>query len=206
MHKKRISELAAKAIIFLAFTVTLLICILYWWSAEVITDTQKNVDMAAQIEAFQLRKELEMYKAQELELSGQLEDLQGQLNTLQTDNQRWDNATMEIENSLSLAYQGEFKITAYCCEEYPHICGGNGVTASGTKPTPGTTIAADWSILPAGTWVYIEGIGLRRVEDTGSAIKGNRIDVAVDTHDNALRFPGQGNHHVWVLGFGSRQN
>ena len=31
---------------------------------------------------------------------------------------------------------GDYLVTAYCVEEYPHICGGNGVTATGTKPTP----------------------------------------------------------------------
>lgn len=96
-------------------------------------------------------------------------------------------------------YVGVFYATSYCCEVYPHICGGNGVTASGTVPTQGRTIAADWRVFRPGTWVFIDGVGIRRVEDSGSAIKGNRIDVAVDTHANALRWPGQGRHDMWVL-------
>ena len=47
---------------------------------------------------------------------------------------------------------------------------GNSHTASGRMPTSGRTIAADPNVIPMGTWVYIEGYGLRRAEDTGSRI------------------------------------
>lgn len=105
----------------------------------------------------------------------------------------------ELGQNTEARYINEFFATAYCCEVYPHICGGNGVTASGTVPTQGLTVAADWSVLPAGTWLFIEGVGVRRVEDTGSAIKELRLDVAIDTHANALVWRGAGNHRVWVL-------
>ena len=52
-----------------------------------------------------------------------------------------------------------------------------GITASGTTVTEGRTIAVDPKVIPMGWWVYIEGIGFRRAEDTGSAVKGNKIDV-----------------------------
>ncbi len=104
-----------------------------------------------------------------------------------------------FSSDVSANYVGNFYATAYCCEVYPHICGGNGVTASGTVPTPGLTVAADWNVLPAGTWLYISGVGIRRVEDSGSAILSARLDVAVDTHANALVWRGQGNHDVWIL-------
>lgn len=84
-------------------------------------------------------------------------------------------------------YIGDFTITYYCGENYPHICGtGNGVTASGATAITGVTIAADPNVLPIGTTVYIEGIGERTVQDTGGAIVGNRIDVFVNTHSEAL--------------------
>ncbi len=129
--------------------------------------------------------------------------LEGEKDSLEKDKERMENAELSIMDAMTLSYQGEFYATSYCCEVYPHICGGNGVTASGTVPTPGLTCAADWSVFPPGTWLYIEGVGLRRVEDSGSAIKQKRLDIAVDTHANALRWPGQGYHHVWVLNFNS---
>lgn len=52
---------------------------------------------------------------------------------------------------LKLTPLGEYLCTAYCCEQYPHICGGNGITASGTVPTPGVTAASDWGDIPAGS-------------------------------------------------------
>jgi len=97
-------------------------------------------------------------------------------------------------------YAGEFLCTAYCCEKYKHICGeGAGITASGAVVTAGTTVAADTSKFPFGTVLYIEDIGYRTVQDKGSAIKGNHLDVAVDTHSNALSWSGYGKHNVWIV-------
>ena len=80
---------------------------------------------------------------------------------------------------------GMFTITTYCpCA----ACNGKWAgmpTASGTPITPGRTIAVDPSVIPLGTSVYIEGIGTRIAEDTGGAIKGNRIDLAVSDHSES---------------------
>jgi 3D (Asp-Asp-Asp) domain-containing protein len=97
-------------------------------------------------------------------------------------------------------YVGEFMATAYCTEKYEHICGeGHGITKSGQPVQAGVTVAADPTVLPLGTVIYIEGVGIRIVQDTGGAIKGNRIDVAIDTHENALNWTGYGTHAVYIL-------
>ncbi|WP_174551281.1 3D domain-containing protein [Paenibacillus tianmuensis] len=75
-----------------------------------------------------------------------------------------------------------------------------GVTSSGTKVTEGRTIAVDPKVIPMGWWVYIEGIGFRRAEDTGSAVKGNVIDVYFDSSDYANRFGSKKGHTVYVIG------
>lgn len=84
--------------------------------------------------------------------------------------------------------------TAYCpCEK---CCGNwaknrpNGIvyTASGAKAKEGVTIAADWSVYPPGTILYIEGLGERIVQDKGGAIKGQKIDVYFNKHQDALKF------------------
>lgn len=49
-------------------------------------------------------------------------------------------------------------------------------------------IAADPRILPLGTVVYIEGMGTFTVKDTGGAIKGNRIDIWMPSHSQAIKF------------------
>lgn len=84
---------------------------------------------------------------------------------------------------------GTFALTAYCTEKREHICGtGDGITASGKKVTAGKSIAVDPSVIPLGTKVYIEGVGMREAQDTGGAIQGSIIDVALPTHKDALAF------------------
>jgi len=80
-----------------------------------------------------------------------------------------------------------FIATAYCsCVE---CCGkSDGVTASGVIAKQGVTIAADWKVLSRGTVVYIEGVGTRTVQDKGGAIRGNKIDIYFDSHEDALEF------------------
>ena len=37
------------------------------------------------------------------------------------------------------------------------------------------------------------------MQDKGGAVQGNHLDVAVDTHENALAWRGYGNHRVWII-------
>lgn len=107
----------------------------------------------------------------------------------------------EVSNaSIQWIDAGTFFCTAYCTEQYPHICGeGHGITASGQPIQAGVTVAADTSIFPYGTVLYIEDVGIRIVQDKGAAIQGKHLDVAVDTHENAKKWNGCGNHRVWIL-------
>lgn len=86
-------------------------------------------------------------------------------------------------------------MTAYSSEE-PGI---GTKTASGTRVTEGRTIAVDPNVIPIGWWVYIEGLGFRRAEDTGGAIKGNKIDVYYDSLSHARNF-GRKSRTVYVIG------
>ena len=60
-------------------------------------------------------------------------------------------------------------------------------TATGVYPKAGRTVAVDTKYIPHGTVLYIEGIGLRIAEDTGGDIKGNRLDVFVDSKEEAIK-------------------
>ncbi len=67
-------------------------------------------------------------------------------------------------------------------------------TATGTTCTEGRTCAADWSIYPAGTVIYIEddplgGDGYYTVEDRGSGVNGYHIDIYADDGES-------GNYHT----------
>ena len=100
----------------------------------------------------------------------------------------------EIQQSLT--YKGVYKITAYCpCKK---CCGkSDGITASGVKAIEGITVAMDKSI-PFGTKIYIDGVGERIVQDRGGAIKGSRIDLYFDSHQEALNF-GRQTKQVTIL-------
>ena len=76
-----------------------------------------------------------------------------------------------------------FKVTAYCsCSK---CCGKKtGRTASGTKATAGRTVAAS-SQFKFGTKLNING-KTYVVEDRGGAVKGNKIDVYMNSHAAAL--------------------
>lgn len=80
---------------------------------------------------------------------------------------------------------GIYKVTAYCpCMK---CCGKtNGITSSGKKATAKHTIAAP-SVFPFGTKLKING-QIYVVEDRGGAIHGNRIDVFMNTHQEALNW------------------
>lgn len=78
-----------------------------------------------------------------------------------------------------------YKITAYCsCAK---CCGkSTGRTASGTQATAGRTVAAPANFA-FGTKLNIGG-QIYTVEDRGGAIKGNKIDIYVNSHAAALQW------------------
>ena len=94
---------------------------------------------------------------------------------------------------------GNYKLTFYCpCERCNGALGAS-KTASGATPAEGRTIAVDSSIIPLGSRVYIEGYGTFIAEDTGSAIKNNKIDIFVSTHERAEEL-GVQYANVYLLG------
>lgn len=80
-----------------------------------------------------------------------------------------------------------------------------GRTASGMRVAKGV-IAADPRVLPLGTRVRLEAgpySGEYIVADTGSAVKGRKIDVWVPSNSEARRF-GRRNVRLSVLSYGGR--
>ena len=84
-------------------------------------------------------------------------------------------------------YLGEFQVTGYCsCT----ICCGEKeerLTKSETVPRASHTIAADPSVIPLGTRIVIDDV-IYTVEDTGKAVKGMRLDIFFDSHEEAVRY------------------
>lgn len=93
------------------------------------------------------------------------------------------------EDEPPLVSLGTFRVTHYCaCKK---CCGKeDGITATGTTATEGRTVAVDPTVIPYGSEVAVffdDGrICYYTAEDSGSAIKGNKLDVFVDGHEEAL--------------------
>ncbi|WP_054025794.1 3D domain-containing protein [Bacillus sp. FJAT-28004] len=100
-----------------------------------------------------------------------------------------------LKNVTLTAYSAGFSSTGKD-ENHPQY----GITSSGARVKEGRTIAVDPKIIPIGWWVYIEGIGFRRAEDKGSAVKGNKIDVYFDSTKIANKFGRKKGITVYVLG------
>lgn len=76
-----------------------------------------------------------------------------------------------------------------------------GITYSGVSVRRDTysTIAADLNIFPLGTVLYIPGYGYGIVADTGSAIKGKKIDLYFETVDDVYEQWGKRKVDVYVV-------
>ena len=100
------------------------------------------------------------------------------------ENENIQNALLAKANKIE-----DVKVSHYCC--CVKCCGkDDGITYSGVKATPGVTVAVDTSIIPLGSDVLVDYgdgvINYYRADDTGSAIKGNKLDLCVGSHQDAI--------------------
>ena len=128
----------------------------------------------------------------------EIKDLTNEINKIkETQEEIKAKQTSTLDRGGHFKYLGKYKVTAYDlsyedCGKYkghPQY----GITASGKYVTAWQTIAMDKSI-PMGTKVYIpyfqdypnKGIFIK--EDHGGAIKGNRIDVYMQSSSSVKNF------------------
>lgn len=92
-----------------------------------------------------------------------------------------------IQSTNSTVKSISVKATAYTasCQG----CSGKTKTGLDLKANPeAKVISVDPSVIPLGSKVYVEGYGYATAADTGSAIKGKRIDVFIPSLDKAKNF------------------
>lgn len=79
---------------------------------------------------------------------------------------------------------------------------GHTITATGSKPVRDpngiSTVAVDPSVIPLGSKVYVENYGVAIAADTGGAIKGNKVDVFLNTYEECISW-GRRNVTVTLL-------
>ena len=72
---------------------------------------------------------------------------------------------------------------------------GKGITASG-RPSSREIVSVDPRVVPLGTRLVIEGVGLRVAADTGGSIRGRRLDIWEPSAAACTRF-GHRQLRVW---------
>lgn len=93
---------------------------------------------------------------------------------------------------------GVFTATAY------HRGEGGNITSTGKIPQVGRTIAVDPTVIPYGTKLHIynhdtgEDMGYRIAEDCGGAIKGNIVDLFMET-DSECRAWGRRSVDIYIV-------
>ncbi|WP_235960528.1 3D domain-containing protein [Paenibacillus silvestris] len=100
----------------------------------------------------------------------------------------------KVINTTLTAYTAGFESTGKKASHPTY-----GITFSGLKAKEGRTIAVDPAVIPLGSTVFIEGIGIRKAEDIGSAIRGSRIDVFMNDLSQAQEFGVKKNVKVYLL-------
>jgi len=101
-------------------------------------------------------------------------------------------ATFHMGRSgLQLTDRGSFTrakvVTMESTAYLPSDGSGTGRTASGIQAKHGI-VAVDPRVIKIGTLVYVEGYGLAVAADTGGAIKGNKIDVCIQSRSAAMQW------------------
>ena len=98
-----------------------------------------------------------------------------------------------VPSELSYSKSLRVEATAYA---------GDPITATGTvpvrNPSGWSTIAVDRNVIPLGTRVYVENYGYAICEDVGGAIKGNRIDLFMNSESDARSW-GRRNVTIYIL-------
>ena len=105
--------------------------------------------------------------------------------------------TIALSRGESISYRKKVSVvaTAYALHSR---------TATGAMPKRNpsgiSTIAVDPSIIPLGSKVYVSGYGYAIAEDTGGAIKNRRIDVYMNSENEAFSW-GVKNVDVYIISY-----
>ncbi|GIM28813.1 hypothetical protein CPJCM30710_14790 [Clostridium polyendosporum] len=158
---------------------------------ELAATAEKEKQLAREKElAATAEKEKQLAREKELAAAAEKEKMlaSNDNNTTNNNSNNNTNSTSSIisrgtQNSISYSKVMQMEATAYSLD---------GITALGvpTKRDPNgySTIAVDPRVIPLGSKVYVEGYGYAVANDTGSAIKGNIIDVYFPSQSEAINW------------------
>lgn len=97
------------------------------------------------------------------------------------------NSESESTATFSTVPNGRTCVKVLTCKATAYHEPEGSLTKSGTLSRVGA-IAVDPSVIPLGTELYVEGYGYCVAEDTGGLIKGNRIDIYLDSESECVEW------------------
>lgn len=163
-----------------------------WFGKELVTLMLIFLTVLNSVLLYDTLQTQKSYNTKMMELILTISENQVKIEELEEEIKKAEKRQHELENKVKKMSAdgwkkaGDFYLTAYCdcaaCQEQ-----WVGTTATGEKPTPGDTIAVDPEVIPLGSKVKIDG-RVYTAEDTGGAIKGNRIDVLLGSHIETRSF------------------
>lgn len=164
---------------------------------EIVTMVEEAQEQTAHVGVRQIQEEIvEVQQVEQTKVYDEQKEMQEQLEKRE-----------EIISRGNVGRKMIFEVTAYTLRE--EECGKSpddpyyGITASGKKVKAWHTVAAPKEI-PFGTKIYIPYFkdkpnkGIFVIEDRGGAIKGNRLDVYMESLSEALEF-GRRKLEVYIL-------
>lgn len=113
------------------------------------------------------------------------------------ENERIEAALLARAHVIEDCVVTHYDVCVECCGKT------DGITASGVRATPYVTVAVDPDVIPLGSDVLVDygdgEIHYYRADDVGGSVKGNRIDLCVTTHDEALQLGRRTATVYWVV-------
>ena len=201
MSKKNLLKVidAFKPFIAILILIAIVFGLRYCAKAQNIAEYEKKIDdNKTQIEFYikvqnQLHNTAEILRQEKTVDSSLIQSLgekwlvcEEKIKSLNVENSKHEQSIKDIKSTVFI---GNFTITHYdicykCTGKSPGDRG-YGITATGTRATT-NTIAVDPRVIPLGSKVIING-RTYIAEDTGGAIKGNKIDICVSSHSEAIQ-------------------
>ena len=137
-----------------------------------------------------LKDEIKKAEQELIEIEQELEELKKINEELNQEIDKLENQLHEVEEEVDNLFGFNAKVTAYAPYESKGLCsdGNPNYTATGTTPTEGRTIAVAPDVIPYGSQVHIGGEGVFIAEDTGSMIRGKRVDIMLNSRRDALNW------------------
>lgn len=145
---------------------------------EKLSDKEKeNLDLIEQRDTLQKK-----YK----DLESKLEEKKKTSNSKVKSNQSTNNS-QDVSANSSEWKSMTVNASAYTLVEHGDKMGGTGLTSTGKVPTANKTIAVDPNVIPYGSLIKYNGVTYT-AEDTGGMIKGNKVDIFMNTLSEAVSF------------------